>query len=133
MDSSIPGEHGSSLISLEVYAVGRPVAIRIVTRQVTSYNRLVAIKTFRHKGLERFFSAGSRAGVQARHARRLRLILGRLSVATLPDDMRLPGLDLHELRGDRRGTWAVTVSGNWRVTFAFEGRDVTRVDYEDYH
>lgn len=93
----------------------------------------MAIKTFRHKGLERFFTSGAKAGIQAKHADRLRLILGRLSVATAPGDMRLPGLDLHELQGPRRGTWAVTVSANWRVTFAFDGRDVGRVDYEDYH
>ena len=93
----------------------------------------MAIKSFRHKGLERFFTAGGKAGIQAKHAGRLRLILGRLSVATTPGDMRLPGLDLHELHGPRKGTWAVTVSGNWRITFAFDGRDVGRVDYEDYH
>ena len=93
----------------------------------------MAIKAFRHKGLERFFTAGSRAGIQAKHAERLRLILGRLSVATTAADMRLPGLDLHELQGRRKGTWAVTVSGNWRITFTFQGRDVERVDYEDYH
>ena len=93
----------------------------------------MAITTFRHKGLERFFTTGSKAGIQPRHAERLRLILGRLSVATTAGDMRLPGLDLHELRGRRKGTWAVTVGGNWRITFTFEGRDVERVDYEDYH
>jgi proteic killer suppression protein len=93
----------------------------------------MAIKTFRHKGLERFFTNGSTAGVQAKHAARLRLILGRLSVATTPGDMRLPGLNLHELHGQRTGTWAVTVSGNWRITFTFERRDVERVNYEDYH
>jgi toxin HigB-1 len=93
----------------------------------------VAIKTFRHKGLERFFTTGSKAGIQAKHADRLRLILGRLSVAASPSDMRLPGLDLHELQGPRKGTWAVTVSGNWRVTFTLDDRDVERVDYEDYH
>jgi toxin HigB-1 len=93
----------------------------------------VAIKTFRHKGLERYFAAGSKAGIQAKHAERLRLILGRLSVATAAGDLRLPGLDLHQLQGHRKGTWAVTVSGNWRITFMFEGRDVVRVDYEDYH
>jgi proteic killer suppression protein len=93
----------------------------------------VAVKTFRHKGLERFFTKGSKAGIQARHADRLRLILGRLSVAATAGDMRLPGLDLHELKGPRKGTWAVTVSGNWRITFSFEGRDVERVGYEDYH
>lgn len=48
-------------------------------------------------------------------------------------DMDLPGLHLHELKGDRKGTWAVSVSGNWRVTFRFEGKDATEVDYEDYH
>ena len=93
----------------------------------------MAIKAFRHKGLERFFTTGSKAGIQAKHADRLRLILGRLGVATLPSDMRLPGLDLHELKGQRTGTWAVTVSGNWRITFAFHGGDVERVDYEDCH
>lgn len=93
----------------------------------------MAIKAFRHKGLERFFVTGNKAGIQAKHAGRLRLILGRLSVATSPRDMRLPGLDLHELQGRRKGTWAVTVSGNWRITFAIAGRDVERVDYEDYH
>ena len=93
----------------------------------------MAITTFRHKGLERFFTTGSKAVIQAKHAGWLRLILGRLSVAAAAGDMRLPGLDLHELQGQRKGTWAVTVSGNWRITFIFEGRDVERVDYEDYH
>jgi proteic killer suppression protein len=93
----------------------------------------VAIKGFRHKGLERFFATGSKAGIQAKHADRLRLILGRLNAATHPQDMNLPGLGLHELRGAREGTWAVRVSGNWRVTFGFVGKDAERVDYEDYH
>ncbi len=92
----------------------------------------MAIKDFRHNGLERFFTTGSKAGIQAKHAERLRLILGRLHVATTATDMRLPGLDLHELQGRRKGTWALTISGNWRITFAFEGRNVVRVDYEDY-
>ena len=61
------------------------------------------------------------------------MILGRLNVATTPRDMNLPGLALHQLRGSRKGTWAVKVSGNWRVTFVFRGTDVARVDYEDYH
>jgi len=93
----------------------------------------VAILTFRHKGLERFFLRGTTAGIQARHARRLRLILGRLNVAREPRDMGLPGLDLHPLKGERKGTWAVSLSGNWRITFAFSGPDVVNVDYEDYH
>ncbi len=93
----------------------------------------MAIKGFGRKGLERFFATGSKSGIQAKHADRLRLIPGRLSAATGPRDMNLPGLDLHELRGSRKGTWAVKVSGNWRVTFAFAGKDAERVDYEDYH
>jgi toxin HigB-1 len=93
----------------------------------------VAIKAFRHKGLERFFAIGSRSGIQFKHAERLRLILGRLNVATSARDMNLPGLDLHELRGPKEGTWTAKVSGNWRVTFTFVGKDVHRVDYEDYH
>jgi toxin HigB-1 len=93
----------------------------------------VAIKSFRHKGLERFFTTGSKAGIQAKHADRLRLILGRLNAVTSAGDMRLPGLDLHELQGRRKCTWAVTVSGNWRITFGIEGRDIERVDYEDDH
>ena len=93
----------------------------------------VPIKGFRHKGLERFFATGNKAGIQARHAERLRLILGRLNAAASARDMALPGLGLHALRGDRKGAWAVKVSGNWRVTFAIVGKDVVRVDYEDYH
>ena len=91
------------------------------------------IKGFRHKGLEDFFARGSKRGIQASHTDRLRLILGRLDAATVPRDMNLPGLNLHELQGMRRGTWSVKVSGNWRVTFGFVGKDVERVDYEDYH
>lgn len=93
----------------------------------------MAIRGFRHKGLERFFTTGDKSGIQAQHAGRLRLILGRLNVSKSARDMNLPGLGLHELRGPRRGTWAVKVSGNWRVTFTFAGKDVERVDYEDYH
>jgi proteic killer suppression protein len=83
--------------------------------------------------LERFFTKGSKAGIQAPHASRLRLVLARLSAAAEPRDMALPGLRLHELKGRRKGTWTVTVSGNWRVTFHFDGKDVRDVDYEDYH
>lgn len=61
------------------------------------------------------------------------LILGRLNASTSARDMNLPGMDLHELRGSRKGTWAVKVSGNWRLTFNCAGKDVDRVDYEDYH
>ena len=102
-------------------------------RNLIGYSGRVAITAFRHKGLEQFFVAGSKRGVQAKHADRIRLILGRLNVAATPTDMGLPGLALHELQGTRKGTWAVKVSGNWRITFAFTGVNVTAVDYEDYH
>ena len=91
------------------------------------------IRSFKHKGLGRFFETGSRAGIQSQHAERLRLILGRLNAATSPQDMGLPGLRLHLLKGTRKGIWAVWVSGNWRVTFKFEATDAEIVDYEDYH
>ncbi len=91
------------------------------------------IKNFTHKGLERFYNTGSKAGIQPRHANKLRRILTRLEVAACPDDMDLPGFQLHPLIGNRRGTWAVTVQANWRVTFRFIGEDVENVHYEDYH
>ncbi|MCB0212975.1 MAG: type II toxin-antitoxin system RelE/ParE family toxin [Anaerolineae bacterium] len=91
------------------------------------------IKNFKHKGLEKFFLTGSKAGIQAEHARKLQLILGRLNASTNPRDMNLPGLYLHELKGDRQGSWSVRVSGNWRVTFEFDQTDAITVNYEDYH
>ena len=91
------------------------------------------IRGFKHKGLAKCFETGSRSGIQPPHAERLRLILGRLSAATAPEDMGLPGLSLHPLKGKRKGTWAVKVSSKWRVTFTFVGKDADLVDYEDYH
>ena len=91
------------------------------------------IPSFTHKGLEKFFSTGNKSGIQVQHAERLRVILGRLSASTAPEDMNLPGLNLHRLKGDRKNVWAVKVSGNWRVTFTFVGKDADAVGYEDYH
>lgn len=91
------------------------------------------IISFVHKGLERFYRNGKTSGIQAKHVQRLRLILTNLDQAETADDMDLPGLRLHPLKGSRKGTWSVTVSGNWRVTFRFTGRDVEIVNYEDYH
>lgn len=91
------------------------------------------IKMFRHRGLEQYFTKGTTAGIQARHEKRIRLILARLDASTSPQDMALPGLRLHPLKGKRKGAWAVSVSGNWRVTFVFDGADAVDVDYEDYH
>jgi proteic killer suppression protein len=91
------------------------------------------IKHFRHKGLAGFFETGSKAGIQAKHADRIRLILARLNASHEPRDMNLPGLRLHSLSGEYQGHWAVDVSGNWRIVFRFEGQDVIDVDYLDYH
>lgn len=91
------------------------------------------IRTFRHKGLAKFFATGSKAGIQGAHAEPLSLILAALNAATAPSDMGLPGLKLHPLKGSRSGTWSVTVRANWRITFRFEGKDAVDVDYEDYH
>ena len=77
--------------------------------------------------------SGTRAGIQAAHALRLQLILSRLQASISPKDMDLPGLYLHQLKGKLRGTWAIRVSGNWRVTFKFDGPDAIDVNYEDYH
>ncbi len=85
------------------------------------------------KAWKNFFIKGIKSGVQAKHSERLRLILDRLNVAVCPEDMNLPGLNLHELIGDRKGRWSVKVSGNWRVTFKFVIEDAADVDYEDYH
>ena len=93
----------------------------------------MGIRSFRHRGLERFFTTGSRVGIQAKHAERLRLILGRLNVAAEPRDTNLQGSDLHPLKGDQKGRRAVEVSGNWRLTFGYVGKDGEKVEYEDYH
>lgn len=91
------------------------------------------IKTFRHKGVETFFRSGSKAGIQPKHAERLSLQLFALNNAKAPNDMGAPGWKLHPLKGQLEGHWAVSVSGNWRLTFMFEGTDAVLVDYQDYH
>ncbi|HDZ84887.1 MAG TPA: peptidase, partial [Nitrospirae bacterium] len=90
------------------------------------------IRSFRHKGLETFFYDGDLRGVNTQHASRLGRILDRLDGATGPEDMDLPGYKLHELKGREKGTWSVWVSGNWRVTFRFDGNDAVAIDYLDY-
>lgn len=91
------------------------------------------IRSFRHRGLEQFFRTGSVAGIRVSHAAKVRLVLARLHAATTPWDMRLPGLRLHQLVGDREGRWSVRVSRNWRITFRFDGPDAVDVNYQDYH
>lgn len=91
------------------------------------------IKSFSHKGLERFFTSGSKAGIQAAHATRISDRLAFLNAATAIEDMDKPGYRLHELKGQLRGHWAINVLGNWRIVFRFENGDAYVVNYEDYH
>jgi proteic killer suppression protein len=91
------------------------------------------IKSFKHKGLKKLFESGHTSGVNPEHVERLRRILALLETAETIDDMDLPGLNLHNLKGKRRDTLAVKVSGNWRITFRIKNEDVLEVNYEDYH
>ncbi|MDQ3917796.1 MAG: type II toxin-antitoxin system RelE/ParE family toxin [Acidobacteriota bacterium] len=91
------------------------------------------IRNFRHKGLQKLFETGSKRGVPPELAGRLKRQMDVLNEARNPQDMGLPGYGLHELKGGREGTWAVTVRANWRLTFKFENGDALDVDFEDYH
>ncbi|RRQ24519.1 Killer protein [Guyparkeria sp. SCN-R1] len=91
------------------------------------------IRSFRHKGLRRFHTSGSVAGIQPAHAGRLRMQLAALETATTIDDMDVPGFRLHALRGEQANRWSIRVSGNWRLTFEFRDGDAHVLDYEDYH
>ena len=91
------------------------------------------IQKFKHKGLKRLFETGLSSGVNSQHEIRIRKIFALLETADALEDMDLPGLGLHALRGDRKGTWAVNVSGNWRITFKLQNGEAFDVDYEDYH
>ena len=91
------------------------------------------IRNFIHKGLKNFYLTGSTAGIQARHASRVRVILAQLNQAKTIEDMDIPTLRLHQLKGDRKDIWSVVVQGNWRITFRFEDEGAEIVNYEDYH
>ena len=91
------------------------------------------IRRIRPGGLRRLYEDGTKRGVNASHVAKLRVILAALDAAEAPADMDLAGWRLHPLKGARKGHWSVWVSGNWRVTFRFEGNNTTEVNYEDYH
>lgn len=91
------------------------------------------IKSFRHKGLKRFYSTGSTAGILTDHAKKLRMQLAALDTATSADDMNIPGFRLHPLQGKDKGRWSIWVNGNWRMTFEFRDGNAYVLDYEDYH
>jgi proteic killer suppression protein len=91
------------------------------------------IRSFRHKGLEIFFTTGSKRGILPEQAQKIERILDRLDASISPNDMNLPGYRLHELKGKEAGTWSVMVNANWRITFEFEGQNAILVNYKDYH
>jgi proteic killer suppression protein len=91
------------------------------------------IKSFQHKGLQRFFERGTKAGIQFKHVKRLRLQLAALDTALTIDDIDIPGYRLHSLKGRAKNRWSIWVSGNWRLTFEFKNGDVYILHYEDYH
>lgn len=91
------------------------------------------IQSLRHKGLRRFYENGSLAGIQLKHAPRLRLLLIALETSQRIDDMDVPGFRLHPLKGSEKGRWSVWVNGNWRLTFEFRDGQAYVLDYEDYH
>ena len=91
------------------------------------------IKSFKHKGLKQFFETGKKAGIQAKHAKKLRMQLAAIDTAQVLEDIDLPGFSLHPLKGSRSGIWSISVSGNWRVTFEFRDGNAYILNYEDYH
>ena len=91
------------------------------------------IKSFKHKGLQKFFETGSTAGIQPAHKQKLRMRLTALDTANILEDINLPGFRLHQMKGKMQGLWAIDVSKNWRITFDFHDGDVYVVNYEDYH
>lgn len=91
------------------------------------------IKSFQHKGLEKFYRTGSKAGIRPEHADKLRERLFVLDNAKTPNDANRAGYNLHPLKADLANHWAIKVTGNWRLTFMFAGEDVILLDYQDYH
>ena len=91
------------------------------------------IKSFKHKGLEKFYASGNTQGIQAKHSKKLRMQLAALDTAHTIEDIDIPGYRLHQLKGSLKGLWSITVNANWRITFEFTDGNVYIVNYEDYH
>ncbi|MDZ7725681.1 MAG: type II toxin-antitoxin system RelE/ParE family toxin [candidate division KSB1 bacterium] len=91
------------------------------------------IKSFKHKGLQKFYETGTTSGIQPAHEKKLRIRLAAFDTAIILDDLDLPGFRLHCLKGKMQKSWAIDVSKNWRITFQFIDGDVYIVNYEDYH
>lgn len=93
----------------------------------------MSIQTFKSKGLKKLFEEDDRSKVSADIVNKLLRSLDALDAATVSSDLNLPGFRLHQLKGNRKGTWAIDISGNWRLTFKFQDGDAFDVDLEDYH
>ena len=91
------------------------------------------IRRFRHKGLERWFTRDDARGIMPKYGPRTQRMLDMIDQAVSASELDIPGMHLHALKGGRKGYWAMTVSGNYRITFRFDGDDVVDVDLEDYH
>ena len=91
------------------------------------------IKSFKHKGLERFYKSGSTSGIKISHSKKLRMQLAALDSAQIIEDIDIPGYRLHPSKGTRSGFWSINVNGNWRLTFEFTDGNITVLNYEDYH
>ena len=91
------------------------------------------IKSFKHKGLEKYYKSGTTKGIQSIHVKRLPMQLAVLDTALTIEDIDIPGYRLHALKGDRQSIWSISVSGNWRLTFEFNDGNVHILNYEDYH
>ena len=91
------------------------------------------IKSFIHKGLQKFFENGTTKGIQAQHSKKIKMRLTALDTAMNIEDLQLPGFNLHILKGNKAGIYSIKVNGNWRITFRFENENVHVVNYEDYH
>lgn len=108
------------------------IAINKITLQPVKLHAAM-IRTFKHRGLERFFKNGDHRGILAKSEARTERMLDRLDSISKPEDMNIPGYRFHQLSGNRKDIYAITVTGNWRITFRFEGEDAFDVDLEDYH
>lgn len=97
------------------------------------YNDDEMIRGFRHKGLERWFTLGDARGIKPKQGPRIRRMLDMIDQAVSAAELDIPGMQLHALKGERNGWWAMSVSGNYRITFRFKGEDATEIDLEDYH
>ena len=121
---------------LDIYAIrARPYLSvnKYLTVSIECLQLIAMIISFKHKGLELFFTKGSLKSIPAQYAGRIERLLDRLDASKEPDDMNLPGYKFHQLKGRRKYEFAVSVTGNWRITFEFEGDDATNVNLEDYH